>query len=75
MLNIITDFYLARPNIVDITVEDPSDEFIRLRDYTDAKNCLTLDVFSKNNLKKGYSEEMYKKANEKFRLCKKQVRS
>ena len=72
-LNIITEFYLSRSDIVDITVEDPSDDFIRLRDFTDALNCTALDAFGKENLKKGFSEEMTKEANKKFKLCKKQV--
>lgn len=73
MLNVTTDFYISQPKVVDITVEDPSDDFIRLRDYTDSRNCLALSEFGKANLKKGYSEEMGTKANEKYKLCKKQV--
>ena len=38
--------------MVDITVEDPSDNFVRLRDYVDTKNCLPLKAFSKEEVSK-----------------------
>ena len=36
--------------VVDITVEDPSDNFVRLRDFVDTKNCLELPAFSKSEV-------------------------
>ena len=44
------------------TVEDPSEEFVRLRDYVDAANCMKLDAFSNDKLSKGFSSEMVEEA-------------
>lgn len=37
--------------MVDITVEDPSDNFVRLRDFVDTKNCLGLAAFAKQEVR------------------------
>ena len=39
--------YRGDSTVVDITVEDPSDNFVRLRDFVDTKNCLKLPSFAK----------------------------
>ena len=39
--------YRGDDKVVDITVEDPSDNFVRLRDFVDTKNCLGLPAFAK----------------------------
>ena len=39
--------------MVDITVEDPSDNFVRLRDFVDTKNCLGLAAFAKQEVRNG----------------------
>ncbi|KAG0412205.1 hypothetical protein HPB47_010659 [Ixodes persulcatus] len=64
-----TPFKMAR---ILLTVEDPSSTFIRLRDFVDCKNCLTLPSYSRQHLHKGFSEEMRKEAQEKFKLNKRQ---
>ncbi|XP_033624835.1 histone acetyltransferase type B catalytic subunit-like isoform X2 [Asterias rubens] len=60
--------------VLDVTVEDPSDNFVRLRDFVDCRNCQKLPAFTPPNLGKGFSPEMEKQALEKLKLCKKQVR-
>ncbi|XP_022087099.1 histone acetyltransferase type B catalytic subunit-like isoform X2 [Acanthaster planci] len=60
--------------ILDITVEDPSEDFVRLRDFVDCRDCMKLPAFDPANLTKGFSAEMEKQALEKLKLCKKQVR-
>ncbi|XP_071478143.1 histone acetyltransferase type B catalytic subunit-like [Diadema antillarum] len=62
------------PIVLDITVEDPSDDFVRLRDYIDCMECTQLSAFAAPNLVKGFSEDMKKEAQEKLKLNKKQVR-
>ena len=52
------------------TVEDPSDEFIRLRDYVDSKNCIKLDVFAKEKLLTGFSSEMVEDVKSRFLINK-----
>nr|CAG4648667.1 EOG090X06NC [Polyphemus pediculus] len=74
LLNVIYRSFLSDSNILDITVEDPSDEFIRLRDFVDTKNCQKLATFSKEMLMKGFSTDMVEEAKNKFKINKKQVR-
>ena len=57
-----------------LSVEDPADDFVRLRDYVDSKNCLSLAAFSSESVKKGYCAEMAEEANKAYKLCKKQAR-
>ena len=41
-------------NIIDVTAESPSSEFIRLRDFVTTKMCSKLSVFQdKTKIKKG----------------------
>ncbi|KAK3612177.1 hypothetical protein CHS0354_016563 [Potamilus streckersoni] len=63
-----------RNDILDITVEDPSENFQRLRDFVDAKNCSKLESFQPRHLHNGFSDEMMKEAQEKLKLSRKQAR-
>lgn len=66
--------YIPQSNVLDITVEDPNDEFQHLRDYVDACRCSSLKAFSSENLKKGFTEEMANEAKKNLKLSKKQTR-
>ncbi|KAG0715887.1 Histone acetyltransferase type B catalytic subunit [Chionoecetes opilio] len=70
MLNTIYSNYQSDARVLDITVEDPSDNFARLRDFVDAKNCLTLDSFDKAKLYEGFSAAMVEEAKKKLKLNK-----
>lgn len=61
-------------NITDVTVEDPADNFIYLRDYVDCINCLKLPEFATNNLLNGFSSEMSETAFNKLKMNKRQCR-
>lgn len=61
-------------DVIDITVEDPSEDFQRLRDYVDCCRCSKLASFSKENLLKGYDKAMAAEAKSKHKLNAKQVR-
>lgn len=74
LLQVIYNCYASDSSIMDITVEDPSEEFSRLRDYVDCKNCMELKSFHESELKKGFSEDMFQEACTKYKLNKKQVR-
>lgn len=74
MLQSIYNYYLQQPNILDMTVEDPADNFVRLRDFVDCVNCSKLSSYSKESLLQGWSDSMAKEAQEKLRLNKKQAR-
>ena len=45
--------YRDDSTVIDITVEDPSDNFVRLRDFVDTKNCLKLPSFAKAEVRVG----------------------
>ncbi|KAJ8670297.1 hypothetical protein QAD02_001556 [Eretmocerus hayati] len=74
LLRAIYREYLTREDVKDITVEDPSEDFQRLRDYVDAVNCSKLPSFSKENLMKGFNKTMVLEAREKFKINRKQSR-
>ena len=67
-LSFYSDFFFS--------VEDPSEEFVRLRDFVDAQNCLE-QVKSMNCMEavsKGFTDAMATEANQKLKLCKRQAR-
>ena len=53
-----------------IIVEDPSDNFQRVRTFVDTKNCLKLKVFQKDQLKEGFTHDMVHEARNKLKLSK-----
>ncbi|XP_067934833.1 histone acetyltransferase type B catalytic subunit-like [Watersipora subatra] len=61
-------------SILDITVEDPSEEYQRLRDFVDVKNCLKLDCYSADNISKGFTSALVKETQAKLKINKKQCR-
>lgn len=54
--------------VTDITVEDGSEEFQRIRCTIDVKLCKELDCFTPEKLKNGLSEEMLKMAKQLFKV-------
>jgi len=74
LLDTVYNDYKGDSTVVDITVEDPSDNFVRLRDFVDTKNCMKLPAFSKDNVLKGFNEEMARSAAADLKICKKQAR-
>ena len=56
--------------IVIVTVEDPSDGFIALRDMLDCQNCQTLTIFQPPMIHRPFSEASAKLAREKFKINK-----
>ena len=49
-------------------VEDPSENFQRVRDFVDAKNCSKLACFQWEKLKIGYSKEMEEEVKSRLKL-------
>ncbi|XP_016319658.1 histone acetyltransferase type B catalytic subunit-like [Sinocyclocheilus anshuiensis] len=54
--------------------EDPSENYVKLRDFVLVKLCLTLPSFSSEKLSQGFSEEMVSEAREKLKINKKHAR-
>lgn len=74
LLQCIYDHYKKQPSTLDITAEDPDEEFIAMRDFLDCKNCAKLDAFQPERLKQGWSDEIAKEAQDKLKLCHRQAR-
>ncbi|CAL7949822.1 unnamed protein product [Xylocopa violacea] len=70
LLHAIYREYIGRSEVIDITVEDPSMTFQRLRDYVDAMNCSTLPSFSREYLLQGFNKTMAIEAKAKFKINK-----
>ncbi|XP_046480179.1 histone acetyltransferase type B catalytic subunit [Neodiprion pinetum] len=74
LLSAIYRAYIGRNDVKDITVEDPSISFQRVRDFIDAQHCKTLESFSKSNLLQGFNKNMAIEASIRFKINKKQAR-
>ncbi|XP_033217537.1 histone acetyltransferase type B catalytic subunit [Belonocnema kinseyi] len=74
LLRAIYADYIGRSEVKDITVEDPSPGFQRLRDYVDATNCSTLPSFQKHCLLQGFNKTMTIEARDNFKINKRQAR-
>lgn len=70
LLQSVYDDLVPRPQVCDITVEDPSDEFRTLRDFVDCSNALKLDCLQ---LHKAFDESA-KKVRAKLKLQKVSVK-
>ena len=84
-------FTFCPSRILPPMLQDPSDNFVRLRDFVDAKNCLKLAAFSKDQVGlssyltfcvacflkvvQGFTEKMAEAAAKELKICKKQVNS
>ncbi|XP_017465807.1 PREDICTED: histone acetyltransferase type B catalytic subunit [Rhagoletis zephyria] len=66
--------YQSQKNVIDMTVEDPSDDFQRLRNFVDARLCMRLKSFAPDEIKKGFSKEMVREARETHKLNPRQCR-
>nr|CAG4651841.1 EOG090X06NC [Triops cancriformis] len=74
LLEAIYRHFQSDPKVLDIAVEDPSEQFVRLRDFVDCKACLKLKSFQRENVRKGFSQDMVQEAQNKLKLNKKQTR-
>ncbi|XP_053969592.1 histone acetyltransferase type B catalytic subunit [Anastrepha ludens] len=66
--------YQPQKNVIDMTVEDPSDDFQRLRNFVDARLCMGLKSFARDVIKKGFNKEMVREARESLKLNPRQCR-
>ncbi|RXG60256.1 Histone acetyltransferase type B catalytic subunit [Armadillidium vulgare] len=73
LLQTIYQHYKVNPKVIDITVEDPSESFQRLRDYVDARNCQELKDISFSDLPE-LTFEVLETVQKDLKLCKRQIR-
>ena len=74
LLESVDNFYIGDEKVLDMTVEDPVDDFIRLRDYVDVMKCRTLSAFKPEKLRKGFSKEMINEARKHRKINQRQCR-
>lgn len=54
-------------SVLDITAEDPSKSYVKLRDFVLVKLCQDLSCFSREKLMQGFSEEIAIEAQQKYK--------
>merc|ERR1719378_658315 len=74
LLRTVYKYYETNTDVVDMTVEDPSEDFVRLRDFVDCQRCKALPSFQREQLLTGFSDKMTKEARSGLKICKSQVR-
>ncbi|XP_040296559.1 histone acetyltransferase type B catalytic subunit [Bufo bufo] len=74
LLETVHRYYVSSPKILDVTAEDPSENFVRLRDFVLAKLCQNLPCFSPEKLLEGFSQEMVTEAQQKLKINKQHAR-
>uniref|UniRef100_F6RPW8 Histone acetyltransferase type B catalytic subunit n=2 Tax=Ciona intestinalis TaxID=7719 RepID=F6RPW8_CIOIN len=74
LITAIYQQYVPKAAVLDITAEDPSENFQRVRDFIDSKNCLKLPEFQDSKLGQKFSKEMRKAAQEKYKINRRQAR-
>uniref|UniRef100_A0A8D0H634 Histone acetyltransferase type B catalytic subunit n=1 Tax=Sphenodon punctatus TaxID=8508 RepID=A0A8D0H634_SPHPU len=67
-------YYMSSPTVLDITAEDPSENYVKLRDFVLVKLCQDLPCFSPENLKQGFNQEMMTEAQQKLKINKQHTR-
>ncbi|KAJ8416857.1 hypothetical protein AAFF_G00327350 [Aldrovandia affinis] len=74
LLEAVHRFYCTSPLVQDITAEDPSENYVKLRDFVLVKLCQELPSFSTELLSEGFSDTMVTEACEKLKINKKHAR-
>lgn len=74
LLQSLYDRYRDLDSVVDIAVEDPAENFTKLRDFVDAHNCMSLPAFSAEAISSGWSNDMAQAAQSKLKLNRNQAR-
>lgn len=74
LINSIYKHYLKNDSVIDITVEDPTENCQAVRDFLDMCRCEKLDCFAEDKLKSGFTVEMETELRTKFKIHKKQAR-
>ncbi|MEE6489613.1 hypothetical protein FKM82_015627 [Ascaphus truei] len=74
LLETVHRYYISSSNVLDITAEDPSENYVRLRDFVLVKLCQSLPCFSPETLLNGFSHEMGTEAQQKLKINKQHSR-
>ncbi|XP_045223197.1 histone acetyltransferase type B catalytic subunit isoform X2 [Macaca fascicularis] len=74
LLETVHRYYTEFPTVLDITAEDPSKSYVKLRDFVLVKLCQDLPCFSREKLMQGFNEDMAIEAQQKFKINKQHAR-
>lgn len=74
MLRAVYRSVLSKNHVKDICVEDPSENFQRIRDFVDCVECSKLESFRPENLSAGFTTAMVEECNAKCKLNRRQAR-
>ncbi|RCN47765.1 hypothetical protein ANCCAN_06102, partial [Ancylostoma caninum] len=74
LLNAVYKDLCSMKEVLDVTAEDPADNFVFLRDYVDCINCSKLPEFAPEKLRGGFTPEMRDAAQNKLKINKRQSR-
>ncbi|XP_069081434.1 histone acetyltransferase type B catalytic subunit isoform X2 [Pleurodeles waltl] len=74
LLETVHRYYMSCPNVLDVTAEDPSENFVKLRDFVLVKLCQDLPCFSSEKLVQGFSKEMKTDPQQKLKINKQHSR-
>ncbi|XP_034351007.2 histone acetyltransferase type B catalytic subunit [Arvicanthis niloticus] len=74
LLETVHRYYISCPSVLDITAEDPSRSYVKLRDFVLVKLCQVLPSFSRERLLQGFKEDMAIQARYHFKINKQHAR-
>nr|XP_033800318.1 histone acetyltransferase type B catalytic subunit isoform X5 [Geotrypetes seraphini] len=74
LLESVHRYYISSPKVMDITAEDPSENYVKLRDFVLVKLCQDLPCFSDEKLFQGFSKEMVMETQQKLKINKQHCR-
>uniref|UniRef100_A0A4W3IWL7 Histone acetyltransferase type B catalytic subunit n=1 Tax=Callorhinchus milii TaxID=7868 RepID=A0A4W3IWL7_CALMI len=74
LMETVQKFYTAMPSVLDVTAEEPSEDFVKLRDFVLSKLCQGLPGFEPQKLAKGFSAEMVEQAKHTWKINKHHAR-
>lgn len=74
LYNAINKHYRVNSKVTDITVETPSEDFQRVRDYVDVSYCSTLESYKPDKIQQGFNQNMIQQANKVYKINPKQAR-
>jgi histone acetyltransferase 1 len=74
MMQVVYNDALSNSQVQDITVEDPSDEFVALRDYVDCRNAQHLPCFQPPLIHEPFGDHIVQECRGKLKLNKQQSR-
>jgi len=76
LLKTVYQYFKTQTNVLDITAEDPAEEFVALRDYVTVDFCRSMPIFSRESMKATgeLTKEMIEQVRQEWKLSPAQTR-